>query len=260
LQNRSDGSPVDLSIALQEWNASSGVLRGELLASWLDYQYPGPLFPDNVRYSIYIVEDRVTGSGKGFNQTNYYSGNSSYPNHPYYSESNPIVGFVHRHVLRAVLTPDWGAIAASTGTPGATLHIPFETTIPVAWNPANLRLAAFASYFDDDITLRNVLNATEAPLGSVSSATDGPARSFRVEGPFPNPTAAGATITIELPAPAHATLELFDGLGRRIALLLDTPIAEGRHSVGIPSGCAPGLYWLQVRAGLEQRTRMLLVR
>jgi uncharacterized delta-60 repeat protein len=67
---------------------------------------------------------------------------------------------------------------------------------------------------------------------------------------FPNPAGARATVRVELDAPGEIRLELFDLLGRRVALLAEGPRQPGR--LDIPLDAAPlaaGTYLLRLTTG-----------
>ena len=59
-------------------------------------------------FNVFVIEDGLTGSGQGWDQANYLSGNSQYSDYPYYDMPNPITGFVHDNVLIEMLGGQWG--------------------------------------------------------------------------------------------------------------------------------------------------------
>ncbi len=68
----------------------------------------------------------------------------------------------------------------------------------------------------------------------------------------PNPTRNVGTITIELPEAGDVRALVYDALGRRVADLVDGPLAAGTHTFAFdPSGLAPGVY--VVRAMVDGR-------
>lgn len=86
-----------------------------------------------------------------------------------------------------------------------------------------------------------VATAGEAEPGAVALAL----------GPLsPNPARGAARFVVTLGAPAHVRVEVFDVLGRRVALLLDEPRAAGAHEWTVDlGGWAAGVYVCRVRAG-----------
>ena len=62
-----------------------------------------------------------------------------------------------------------------------------------------------------------------------------------------------------VPSTATATLTLLDALGRTVrTVAVSLPAAGLRHKLAL-RGLAPGFYALQVRAGTEVGTRLLVV-
>src|SRR5690606_13395309 len=64
---------------------------------------------------------------------------------------------------------------------------------------------------------------------------------FRLDAAYPNPFAATATLTYALPTAADVRLDVYDVLGRRVAVLVDAPQPAGEHratlrAAGLPSG------------------------
>jgi hypothetical protein len=78
---------------------------------------------------------------------------------------------------------------------------------------------------------------------------------------YPNPFNPATTLRCGLPAAAHVRLEVFDLLGRRVALLLDAERPAGWHEVRFDAeGLPGGVYVYRLAAGTRQRVgRMHLV-
>ncbi|RLJ67344.1 outer membrane protein Omp28 [Lacinutrix venerupis] len=106
------------------------------------------------RIVVYLLEN-----GLVYNQVNYYNGDAS---SPWYQAGNPIVGFVHDHTARAVLTDVMGdAIPAAETETGNTYVVNYTTTVPSnVQNTNNLELVAFVVGPDN-----KVLNVQKAQLG-----------------------------------------------------------------------------------------------
>ncbi len=74
---------------------SAGMLRGTVTTKFYANL--------NVQYAINVVllEDSVTGSGKGWDQTNYLNGRKGYESHPYFYLPGSIKDYYHMNVVRA---------------------------------------------------------------------------------------------------------------------------------------------------------------
>ena len=85
------------------------------------------------------------------------------------------------------------------------------------------------------------LAAELKPVGSTS---------FQAVNPNPARTSDALTLRFSLGQPAHASVEVFDVLGRRVATLADEETTAGEHPVAWrPSGLPAGAYVARLRAG-----------
>ena len=84
--------------------------------------------------------------------------------------------------------------------------------------------------------------------------------SFGLGQNYPNPFNPSTTITMDLARSADARLEVFDALGRRVAVLHDGPLTGGRYTVTFDgSGLASGLYVYRLSAGNEQVMKTMIL-
>ena len=93
-----------------------------------------------------------------------------------------------------------------------------------------------------------VANETAAPVLT---------EAYRVSAAFPNPASDRATLRVEVREAQDVTVEVFDVMGRRVALLHDGPMAAGQqNTVTFATGAlAPGAYVVRVRGEAFQTTR-----
>jgi hypothetical protein len=69
---------------------------------------------------------------------------------------------------------------------------------------------------------------------------------------FPNPFNPATIITFELATTGDVQLEIFDMIGRRVAVLLNTPIPAGKHEIRFDaSGLSSGVYVYRLTTGGE---------
>ncbi len=117
------------------------------------------------------------------------------------------------------------------------------------------------------VTVENGAGMT-AQCDPVISQVDASAPSaFALEGNWPNPAAQQTTIGFKVAEAAHVELEVYDVLGRRVAVLVDREMAPGSYKVEwntLSDGGAPlpsGVYVYRLRAGSFTASRqMTLVR
>jgi extracellular elastinolytic metalloproteinase len=84
-----------------------------------------------------------------------------------------------------------------------------------------------------------------------------------VGAPRPNPAAGTAALSVELPRAEAVRVELFDALGRRVALAHDGELAAGvRHEVALQTaGLAPGVYvWRVSGESFAESGRLTVLR
>jgi photosystem II stability/assembly factor-like uncharacterized protein len=72
----------------------------------------------------------------------------------------------------------------------------------------------------------------------------------------PNPAHDSATVTFTLRTPSEVEAVLYDGLGRRVAVLHEGPLGAGEHTLPLDGGALPaGVYVVRVAAGGAVATR-----
>jgi hypothetical protein len=85
-------------------------------------------------------------------------------------------------------------------------------------------------------------------------------RDFAFEPVYPNPAREAATFRFSLPHAAPVTLEVYDVLGRRVALLVDDELAAGAHEARWrAAAAAPGVYVVRLRAGERVEAQRITV-
>ncbi|MEP0549038.1 MAG: T9SS type A sorting domain-containing protein [Rhodothermales bacterium] len=83
-------------------------------------------------------------------------------------------------------------------------------------------------------------------------------QSAQLHAPHPNPVSSEASISFEIADAGPIRIEVFDVLGRRVAVLADGVGSEGEHTVTWETGSLPtGLYLIRLTAGDAVQTRRL---
>jgi galactose oxidase-like protein/fibronectin type III domain protein len=87
-----------------------------------------------------------------------------------------------------------------------------------------------------------------------------PTERFGLEGARPHPFRAGGVIAFGVAQAGVVSLRVFDLRGRLVGTLVDGPVPAGRHEVAWDAhGVAAGVYFVQLRSGLESEQRRLVV-
>ncbi len=128
------------------------------------------------------------------------------------------------------------------GSPVQTSYITFEAT---AGTPYYLRATAVGEP-DEPLLMLTIREPT-----GVANESPTPAEATHVAvDVWPNPTVQLATVSLHLPDAGYARLEVFDALGRRVAMLHDGVLPAGIHPITMGAeGLSGGVYF--VRAFVE---------
>jgi hypothetical protein len=117
-----------------------------------------------------------------------------------------------------------------------------------------------------DVPVKNhVLQSAFLEAGSTGVDGEGEVAALRLMPPSPNPFRGASRLTFSTPSDGRATLAVYDIAGRRVAEILDGPVAGGEHhaswdgtSDGAP--CASGIYFVRLTFDGTQRARQKLVK
>ncbi len=77
---------------------------------------------------------------------------------------------------------------------------------------------------------------------------------------YPNPFNPVTEVAFQLPVAERAKLEVFDVLGRRVAVLVDQELAAGAHAYSFDANSLPnGTYFYKLTAGFFTSTRSMIL-
>jgi hypothetical protein len=183
------------------------------------------------RMNLYLTEDEVTGTGTGYDQVNYYNSTSG---SPLFGLGNPIVNYVHNHVLREAMGSAWG-------TPGvipATVHAgeeytrTYTKTIPATWDITKMHIIGMVNLFAGQLIYqRPTLNAEEAPFSIATGITSGPGANSNTMEIYPNPMSDRTTVTFSIEEMGNVKVEVFSITGQLVRSLANDVTNSGIHSV-----------------------------
>lgn len=170
----------------------------------------------NLRLGVIIVEDNVTGTAAGYNQTNYYSSQSNNlaltgAGHNWQTEPNPVpaASMEYDHVGRALL----GGYSGQTGsvpaviTDGQVVNYTFNYTVPGTSNRNNMHAVAVLI----DQATGEVINAKEISLATLGLSE---ASTINME-VFPNP--ASDVVKVNFEGNGNYIVSITDMAGRVVA-------------------------------------------
>lgn len=201
------------------------------------------------RINLYVVEDSVTGIGFGYDQDNYYN---TVVGNPFYGLGDPIVGFVHRHVARALLPETFGqsGIIPSSPTSGQNFTTTINYTLPVSYNENRIKLIAFVSKFTSNHQGDIILNAAETPLLLFSGISNESTEYASTV--FPNPSCGQFTFN---GLKKENTIEVYDITGRLVYQL----VAEKETQTINLSNKEKGIYFYSVTSSKSEVSQGKLI-
>ena len=135
-------TPVNVSIN-GSWDATTREIVANVNLDYVDNS------AGDTRIVLMIVEDSLSGTGSGWDQANNYD---NIPGHPYYLAGSPIIGFIHKHVLRDYA--EGGCFGVDNVIPhfvssGSNYQHTFNYTLPVDYDADQISLvAAVVKYAD----------------------------------------------------------------------------------------------------------------
>ena len=108
-------------------------------------------------------------------------------------------------------------------------------------------------YIDD----YQIVKYEREPTSAADPVADLP-QHYKLEQNYPNPFNPTTLIGFELPVSSEVTLEVYDMLGRRVAVLVDGMVEAGRHQVDFDaSRLSSGVYIYKLQAGSQTITRKM---
>jgi hypothetical protein len=214
---------VSVSFDSVGFNPNTRVLKVRVKASYVR-DTTGPM-----RFNVFILEDEVTGTGANYDQVNYFNNTNG---HPMFGQGNPIVGYVHNHVLRECLGSAWGTGGQipSTVFAGDEFTYMYSYNMPPYIDWTKVKLVAMVQYFGGQLVYqRPILNGDEMPLTmAVSNDVSASSKGLEI---WPNPSVSRTNVSFEMSASGQVRVDVMDLMGSRVASLADGFTNSGTHTV-----------------------------
>jgi hypothetical protein len=186
----------------------------------------------DLRFHAVLTEDSVVGTGSGYNQVNYFNTTSG---HTFQGLGNPIVGYVHDHVMRDQIDGTWGTagIIPATVNFGQQFSKSYTYTIPANQDYEKMHLVAYISNFEGNaMNQRKILNGEEVPVytAPVVGIEEINAQSDVMQ-VAPNPISSTSKVLFTLREAGQIRMEVMNPMGQRIAILGEGFMNEGAHTL-----------------------------
>ncbi|MEM7106008.1 MAG: Omp28-related outer membrane protein [Bacteroidota bacterium] len=216
--------------------------------------------PGDFRLNVMILENNVNEGTSQYNQANYFNNSSG---HPFEGAGNPIIGYQHKNVTRAVLDDAWGTENVIPDNPALNTDYSsnYSYTLPENFDETEISIVAFVSYYDNDADNREILNGDVIHIDDLTTATSTNSISY-VEsfGISPNPATGSTLVTINSTIANSVTMQLMHVNGQRVKTF-NSELQTGVNNIPLSlEGLPAGTYLLVISDGIEQVTRKLIVK
>jgi hypothetical protein len=242
IRNRLLATPK-LTVSLTAvWNKATRIASGQVKVDILSDLPAG-----DYRINLYVVEDSITGTGTGYDQLNYY--NKTVGN-PFYGKGDYIIGYVHRHVTRALLPSPWGlaGLIPSGALTGQTYSQTFNYTMPVYNKEQRTKLVALVYRASAGHQADEVLNADEKDLVSVPTGLSMDKTYNNQVKIYPNPANDRLFISLsDKSKNSECNVRITDALGK-VVLLKQLELSSQTAFIGIDQ-LPVGMYMVNVFSG-----------
>jgi len=209
------------------------------------------------RLGVIMVEDDVTGTSSGYNQTNYYAGGSNGAMGGYESLPDPVPAaqMVYDHVGRALLGGYDGQPGSvpTTLTNGQMVSYTFNYTVPGTSNIANMHPIAVLI----DNTTGEIVNAGNTAVNP--SASIEAIKSIKNLTVYPNP--ASDNFTVEIDAEKGDYVVTLTDLAGKVVSTNNMSNTSGTSTVTIDvANLKAGNYLVAVANGSASYTKMVTIK
>ena len=248
-----EGSPVGVTIS-GTYNPTTRATSVTINSNFVDYPLPG-----NLNLTLSILEDSVTGTGNGYNQQNAYNTQTG---HPYAGKGNPIIGYIHRHVLRANFPNTFGDASVFPST--VAINTPYSKTynfnMPTAWDASKISFVAMVNYAGPGVENYQILNAEEMHIGDFSTGIEKQISSIQSLELSPNPTADYSYLRFNLKENANVLVSVYDITGKLIQENKMGTLSKGKQQAIIDATTLEnGFYLVNLKVGEEHITKKISV-
>ncbi len=201
----------------------------------------------NYNVNVFVLEDSVVGPDvRGYNQANTAYNND--PGHPYYQKGDPIIGYVHRHVLRAMLGGPWGTAGVIVNNPptNGSYQKRYTYTIPAGRDYRKYRLIALVQTNGTSVNDRPIMNAIKAVVTPGTTGIGNLGEALADIEIFPNPAGNSVVVRGVLERPTDVTIALINASGYEVYRKQYHYSSSGFGERIALNGLSGGIYFIKV--------------
>ncbi|MEH6763632.1 MAG: Omp28-related outer membrane protein [Aequorivita antarctica] len=244
-------TPAEVDVTIY-YDSATRTISSTITAEFIDSA------SGDMRFVMSIVEDDVTGTGPDFDQTNYYNNS---PGHPFYAAGNPIIGYNHKHVLRANLPGVYGnaGIIPSTVSAGSVYSETFTYVLPANYDKTKISVVGFLAFSVPEVGQREILNADQKLLSEVLSIEKEDL--FGSLSISPNPTNNQFTLNLNLKETIIADIIMYNQLGQEVKKIASGTFTIGNQAIQVSvENLSKGVYYVTTRTSNHSLTKKLVVK
>lgn len=182
---------------------------------------------EELRFNVYITEDDCTGSGSGWDQSNYFDASAG---HPYYGLGNPVKNYHHMKVVRALMGGTFGQPNSIPGpiSAGSSANYIFEMTKKSDWNIDNIKLIGVVSYYTpNNVKIMNAALGEKVSSDTKISSTGDPL--------FVKPKNDFSELSIDIKNSGTSTKEYTLSLAKAPGTTWNASIEPNEYVISIPA-------------------------
>lgn len=257
LSRINDVSPADIGVSAY-FNAATRQVDIQVSATFAT-EVSG-----DFRLNAILVEDDVTGTTAGYNQTNYYSVQANNialtgAGHNWQTEPNPVLAanMHYDFVARDILGGFDGQTGSLPGTcsAGSTYNYAFTTTLPATWDASQMRVIGVLQ----DATTGHILNVNRGPFGLTTAIETVAAPDFSMS-LYPNPAVDFSQLEINMINSGNYAIDIFDRMGKSVYTQAFSGMS-GKNILPISTRqLSSGMYMVRVIVNGQALTRRLVVK
>jgi len=241
-QRINDIPPVSVAINNASWDGNAHQISFDVEATFVIDMIK------NFRINAVIVEDSVTGTTSGYNQTNYYAGGNNGTMGGYDTLPNPVPAaqMIYNHVGRAILG-GWNGTAGSipdTITANTPYSQHYTYILPSGYDETKIKLVGFVI----DQTTGEVVNTIETDLLGVGIKNNNkPSFGLNI---YPNPVTDLTNITFFLNTANNVKIEVYNMMGDLVYSTQPETLTPGYYNYKLNAGdWANGFYLVNLTVG-----------